>query len=142
MEFEQYGVINEKHMYPHQHHQQPATGSGRPAQAVVATPKIEAQPWVSNAAVRQSVKCNSAVQLFLLIASRPSVMPVGYEQYVHACMDMHFLSPCLACPQHVPPHAFVLSTLRLLTLTQVKELWKHLAAKTVGVARVDLRRPT
>ncbi|WIA08490.1 hypothetical protein OEZ85_007925 [Tetradesmus obliquus] len=68
-EFEQYGIINERHLYPKAHQQQPAAGNGRPAQALVATPKIEAQPWV-------------------------------------------------------------------------KDLWKHLAAKTVGVARVDLRRPT
>lgn len=26
--------------------------------------------------------------------------------------------------------------------TQVKDLWRNLAAKTVGIARVDLRRPT
>jgi hypothetical protein len=61
MEFEQYGIINEKHMYPHQHQQQPATGSGRPAQALVATPKIEAQPWVSKTAARHSLKLSTSV---------------------------------------------------------------------------------
>jgi hypothetical protein len=45
-EFEQYGIINERHMYPKSHQQQPAAPNGKPAQALVATPKIEAQPWV------------------------------------------------------------------------------------------------
>eukprot|EP00882_Tetradesmus_deserticola_P000898 GHRQ01000975.1.p1 GENE.GHRQ01000975.1~~GHRQ01000975.1.p1 ORF type:complete len:171 (+),score=13.00 GHRQ01000975.1:393-905(+) len=67
-EYQQYGNKDDWHAHSHTH-QQPSAGHGRPGQALVAAPKIEAQPWV-------------------------------------------------------------------------KDLWKHLAAKTVGVARVDLRRPT
>lgn len=53
-ELEQYGNVGARHLHPHKHQQPSAAGSSRPGQALVATPKIEAQPWVRMAFGRHS----------------------------------------------------------------------------------------
>jgi len=57
-------------------------------------------------------------------------------------MDIFGTSPPKP-PGPLPGHVVLYITVLMMScVTQVKELWRNLAAKTVGVARVDLRRPT
>lgn len=100
---------------------QPPKAQG-PGQVLVQTPAIEAQPWV------RTLQC--------CCQARSCIFPACFQQ----CMDIRACTPSPAQPacKHwqrarcclLPPH------------TQVKDLWRNLAAKTVGIARVDLRRPT
>lgn len=74
------------------------------------------------------------------VRSNVQAAQASQHKTVHTCMHGYAAhTTCVHACMHVCIHALCVS---LLLLPQVKDLWKHLAAKTVGVARVDLRRPT